>query len=231
MAKTVTVAGRGEIGYDVASLDVGIHTEMPQIPGFAEHALGAKPLDTYTARWRDFLAAATAGEVAPEVAVIGGRGRRGRAGAGDGPCAAARRRRGGPGGADRGGRGDRRATTPRRRLRLRAALAGYGVVIHTRAEVDPDRARRRGACRRQPRARAVHRRHRRRVAHGWLADSPLPVTDDGFVRVDSHLRVEGHWDLFAVGDCAHMTHAPRPKAGVYRGALGPGAAATTCARC
>jgi len=36
VAKTVTLAGRGEIGYDVASIDVGIHTEMPGLPGFAE---------------------------------------------------------------------------------------------------------------------------------------------------------------------------------------------------
>jgi len=58
VARTVTVAGRGEIGYDVASIDVGIHTEMANTPGFAEHALGAKPLDIYTRRWRAFLAAA-----------------------------------------------------------------------------------------------------------------------------------------------------------------------------
>ena len=28
------------------------------------------------------------------------------------------------------------------------------------------------------------------VAHPWLTASPLPLTDDGFVRVDSHLRVD-----------------------------------------
>ena len=29
---------------------------MPDIEGFAEFGTGAKPLDTYAARWREFLA-------------------------------------------------------------------------------------------------------------------------------------------------------------------------------
>jgi selenide,water dikinase len=52
-------------------------------------------------------------------------------------------------------------------------------------------------------------------AHGWLAGTGLPVTADGFLRVAADLRVEGQEALFAAGDCAHLTHAPRPKAGVY----------------
>ncbi|GKY88063.1 selenide, water dikinase SelD [Sinisalibacter aestuarii] len=214
VAKVVTVAGHGEIGYDVASINIGIHTEMPVIPGFTEHALGAKPLDTYTSRWRDFLAAAQAGEVAPDVAVIGA----GVAGvelalasahalrAAVGPAARVAIIEAGPEIAGR---------NPETTRRLRTAMAEYGVAIHTRAEVvrihadgvelaDGEVIRSRftlgtaGAN-----------------AHGWLAGSPLPLTEEGFVTVDSHLRVDGHWDLFAAGDCAHLTHAPRPKAGVY----------------
>ncbi|PKP85150.1 MAG: selenide, water dikinase SelD, partial [Alphaproteobacteria bacterium HGW-Alphaproteobacteria-2] len=52
-------------------------------------------------------------------------------------------------------------------------------------------------------------------AHGWLAQTGLPVTTDGFLRVGPDLRVEGQAALFAAGDCAHLSHAPRPKAGVF----------------
>ncbi len=70
--KLIHVEGRGQIAYDVASIDIGIHAEMPYIPGFAQHATGAKPLDQYAARWRTFLARVSSGEVEPDVAVIGG---------------------------------------------------------------------------------------------------------------------------------------------------------------
>jgi len=52
-------------------------------------------------------------------------------------------------------------------------------------------------------------------AHDWLAETGLPVTEGGFVRVAPDLRVEGEEALFAVGDCAHHSNAPRPKAGVF----------------
>lgn len=214
VAKVVTVEGHGEIGYDVASINVGIHTEMPGIPGFAEYGIGAKPLDTYTSRWRDFLAAVAAGEVAPEVAVIGA----GVAGVELALASAHALRRivgaaarvaiieAGP---------EIAGKNPETTRRLRAAMQAHEVAIHTGATVvrlhedgvelsDGARIRSRftlgtaGA-----------------FSHGWIADQPLPLEDGGFIRVDSHLRVEGHWDLFAAGDCAHLTHAPRPKAGVY----------------
>ena len=50
--------------------------------------------------------------------------------------------------------------------------------------------------------------------HGWPAPTALPL-DNGFIRVRDTLQVVGHDEVFAAGDCAHLTHAPRPKAGVY----------------
>jgi len=211
VAKTVTVAGRGEIGYDVASIDVGIHTEMPGIPGFAEHGTGAKPLDVYTRRWRAFLTRAAAGEVAPEVAVIGA----GVAGV-ELALAMAHALRGAVGGAARvtlieaGPEIAGRNLATRDRLAQALDALGVTVLVDTVIEeVLADGLRLAGG---------EHVRAHFTVgtagafAHPWVPQSPLPVTDDGFIRVDSHLRVENHWDLFAVGDCAHMTHAPRPKA-------------------
>ena len=41
------MAGRPPIGYDVASIDIGITSEMPDLPGFAEHGVPAKPLGPF----------------------------------------------------------------------------------------------------------------------------------------------------------------------------------------
>jgi selenide,water dikinase len=49
--------------------------------------------------------------------------------------------------------------------------------------------------------------------HDWVADTGLDLTD-GFLNVRPTLQTSDG-DIFAVGDCAHLTHAPRPKAGVY----------------
>ena len=69
-ARTVDVAGRGPVSYDVASIDIGITAQM-DLSGFHEHAVGAKPLDRYAAQWRGFLEAVNAGEKPANVAVIG----------------------------------------------------------------------------------------------------------------------------------------------------------------
>ncbi len=58
-------------------------------------------------------------------------------------------------------------------------------------------------------------------APGWLAASQLPVNDDGFVIVESSLRVRGVSTVFAVGDCAHFADHPLPKSGVFAVREGP----------
>ena len=67
-AKTVSVEGRPPIAYDVASVNVGITSDMPAVPGFIEHAVPAKPLGPFAQRWADYLD----GTGPAQVAVIGG---------------------------------------------------------------------------------------------------------------------------------------------------------------
>jgi len=67
-AKTITVAGRPPIAYDVAALDIGITSAMPQLKGFAKNGIPAKPLGQFAARWETYRKTAKA----PKVAVIGG---------------------------------------------------------------------------------------------------------------------------------------------------------------
>ncbi|AMY70980.1 selenide, water dikinase [Frigidibacter mobilis] len=68
-AGQIHVPGRAPIGYDICSIDIGITSDMPSLPGFAAHAHPAKPLDAFADAWEDFAARAAAG--ARQVAVIG----------------------------------------------------------------------------------------------------------------------------------------------------------------
>ncbi len=212
-ARLVQVSGGREIAWDVASIDVGIHAQMPEIEGFDAYGTGAKPLDVYAARWQDFRARALAGEVAPEVAVIGG----GIAGVELALAMAHALRAGGltPRVAliEAGGEilRDNRAAKPA----LARAMSALGVEVVVDAAVERLEADRlvlgdgREVASRFTVAAAGAR------AHDWLARAPLPLSEGGFVRVGANLEVEGHPGLFAAGDCAHLSHAPRPKAGVF----------------
>ena len=66
--RRVHVAGRGWIAYDLASIDIGITSDLPDLPGFAEHAIAAKPLGPFADAWAAFRA----GAGPAEIAVIGG---------------------------------------------------------------------------------------------------------------------------------------------------------------
>jgi len=62
-------------------------------------------------------------------------------------------------------------------------------------------------------------------AQDWQRDprrrGSLAVDDGGFVRIDPHLRSISHPSVFAVGDCAHWSAQPLPKAGVIAVRMGP----------
>ncbi|WP_298909070.1 selenide, water dikinase SelD [uncultured Aliiroseovarius sp.] len=212
VAKTVTVEGGREIGYDVASIDIGIHAQMPDIPGFSEHACGAKPLDVYAAKWQGFLQAVAEGEAAPHVAVIGA----GVAGV-ELALAMSHALR------DRADRkvhlieagDDITARAKAARGPLRAALRDLGVALHVKASVariDADRVVLADGATLDSQFTVGTAGA---FAHGWLQETDLPLTPDGFIPVGPDFQVPGYDGLFAVGDCAEMLHDPRPKAGVF----------------
>ena len=209
---TVHLAGRPPVGFDVASLDIGITSDLPDLPGYAEHATSAKPLGGYAARWEAFATAVEAGQERAEIAIIG-------AGVGgvELALAMAQRLRGAPGlqiALIERGEAILPQTGPRARARLTAHLARAGVTVIT------------GARPAHVSADALHLADGRalpaRLVLGaagsrpqpWLETTGLPL-HQGHVVVDAHLRALADPPIFAVGDCAHMTHAPRPKAGVF----------------
>ena len=204
----IHVAGRAPVAYDLASIDIGITSDMPDLPGFAAHAVPAKPLDGFAARWAGYLEEVAAGRKAASVAVIGS----GLAGVELALAAAHRLGRGAQvslieaatplAAVGRGARGallqhlDRAGVT----LAISAATAitDQGVTL-ANGRILPA-AFTIGAA--------------GTVAQGWLADTGLAL-EDGFVRITPTLQTETDPLIFAAGDIAHMSQAPRPKAGVF----------------
>ncbi|UWR21929.1 FAD-dependent oxidoreductase [Sulfitobacter sp. S190] len=195
------------LSYDLCSFDVGITTRMPDLAGFADHAVPAKPLADFAGAWDRYRA----GSDPAHVAVIGG----GVAGAELSMAMAY---------ALRGGTRDTRVHLFDRsdmlselsepmRNRMMRALARNGVTCHADTAIT------------HVTQNAVHLSQGAPVAadfivgvagalpHRWVGDTGLTLSD-GFIAVDASLQ-SSEPGVFAVGDCAEMTHDPRPKAGVY----------------
>ena len=205
-AGRVIVEGRPPIAYDALSIDVGVTSAMPELPGFAEHAVPAKPLDAFAARWRAFLAAPSG-----DVAVIGG----GVAGCELALAMAHALREAGS--AVRvtvieAARALADLTPPAAR-RVRTAMTALGVTLREDAWVEGIDG---GSIHLAtgdavPAAFVVGAAGAR--PWPWLAETGL-ATHEGSLAVGPDLATSDP-AVFAAGDCAHLTHAPRPKAGVY----------------
>ena len=203
-AKMVKIDGHAPVAYDIASLDIGITSTMPEIPGFDEHAISAKPLGPYSNRWSSHLE-----KDAGPVAVIGG----GIAGV---ELALAMRHAMGPKhevtviearsvleGVGRGSRALLMSEMAAQRITLIEntsvaqiesdhAVLSDGQLVASNLTV--------GAAGARP--------------FPWLKDTGLDLTH-GFVTVDETLTSISDPAIFAVGDCAHSPASPRPKAGVF----------------
>ena len=209
--RQVMLAERAPVGYDVASIDIGITAQMG-LPGFGAHATGAKPLDVYASKWREFLAQAAKGEVLPEIAVIGG----GVAGCELALAMAFALQQAGvvpkvtviEAGPQITGVGDKA------RQKLLAQMAALGVAVRCDASVLRIEAGQVVLAVQDPVPAAFCVGAAGAFPHAWIAQTGLPLTN-GFIDVGPDLGVLGDEALFAVGDCAYMGFAPRPKAGVF----------------
>ena len=204
-AQTITVAGRPPMAYDVTSVDIGITSAMPKLPGFASHGVPAKPLGAFASRWDAFRATATN----PHIAIIGG----GVAGAELAMAMAHALRDKSPQVKliDRS-----RVLTAlgyKARQKMLAALTAAHVEIIEDAEVTEVFAE--GVVLRD--GRTIRSDFTTGAAgakpHDWIAATGLAL-HEGFITVDANLQSSAP-EVFAVGDCAHLSHDPRPKAGVY----------------
>lgn len=201
-----TGAGR-DIPYDIASIDIGVTSALSEIQGFATHGVPAKPLGILARRWRAFVDAGGA----DEVAVIGG----GVAGAELALAMAFRLRQ------IRGSahvtlidKGDALSALPEATAKkLRARLASDNITLKEQAYVAflSETAVHLKNGDKIPSAFTVSAAGARPYA--WLANTGLAL-ENGYIQVDDKLQSSNR-NVFAAGDCAHLSHAPRPKAGVY----------------
>lgn len=206
-ARLIEVPGRPPIGYDLASVDVGVTSRITNIPGFADHAVPAKPLGRFVQRWEDF--SASPGRA--RIAVIGG---------GIAGCELALamhfalRARGMDAQVTVIDRAEIGQELPARKRRaLLAAMQRNKVALVAGAQVS------------QIDAGMVHLTGRRPIeadlivgaagacAHPWLRKTGLTLKG-GFITVSPTLQSSDP-AIFAAGDCADLAYAPRPKAGVF----------------
>ncbi len=205
--RQVRLEGRPPIAYDVASIDIGSTVAGLDTPGVRAHAVPTRPIG----RFMEHLAARGHDGDGGVVVVGGGAG------------------------------GVELAACLQVRLGRPTTLVSSGPLLHggrVGARVE-DALRRRGVVLRRGRATAVSEGGVE-LAGGdvvagelvvWVAgaaalplgaQSGLPVDARGWIRVGPTLQVEGHDDLFAVGDCAVLSTWPEiPKAGVYAVRQGP----------
>jgi selenide,water dikinase len=209
--RQVLVPGRPPVAYDVASVDIGITSDLPGLPGFSDHAIAAKPLGGYSERWARFVARVDAGQAAPRIAILG-------AGVAGVELALAM--------------DHRLAHVPGRQItlverdialphlgrgargRLLALLAARGIALvegQPPQVIDAEGVTLAGGARIEAAFTLGATGSR---PQEWLQDTGLNLTD-GFIAIDKTLRSVSHPEVFAVGDCAHMGWAPRPKAGVF----------------
>ena len=204
-ARKIAIEGRPPINYDIASIDIGITTDMPDIDGFAKFAVPAKPLDTFAQRWDAYRGTASK----PKVAVIGGG-----VGGIELSMAMAHALR------------DKDATVSiidrsdiagefdeKPQGILRRELVDLGIQLYDNASV------------RSVHERGVELENGNQIeadfvvgvagarAHGWLSTTGLEH-QDGYLTVSETLQTSD-LNVFAVGDCANLVYDPRPKAGVY----------------
>jgi len=205
--REVHVPGRPPVAYDVASVNVGITSDMPDLPGFREHAIPAKPLGRFAAQW-----AAYRDQDGPAaVVVIGG----GVAGA-ELVMAMAYALRARQRSATITLIDNARALTathPKASQTLRQAMAALNVQLIEGAAITAITADH------------VQLHDGREIAagfvtgaagarpYGWISQTGLDL-QDGYLRVNAHLQTSDP-AVFAAGDCSHLIENPRPKAGVY----------------
>ncbi|MXY34216.1 MAG: selenide, water dikinase SelD [Boseongicola sp. SB0664_bin_43] len=201
--RALSIKGRAPVAYDVASLDIGITSDMPELPGFSEHGIAAKPLGPFATRWTRHL---EQGE--GPVTVIGG-------GVAGTELAMAMRHVLG--------------SDEIRVVEADVPLAGIGR--HSRAKLLAELSRQGIELIQNNRVSQVlpdavvlddGRELPTKLTVGAAGARPFPWLEntgldlkDGYVTVGATLQSTKDPAIFAVGDCAHLEHAPRPKAGVF----------------
>ncbi|MEM6711356.1 MAG: FAD-dependent oxidoreductase [Pseudomonadota bacterium] len=206
-AKRVHLSDGQEIAYDVASIDVGITSNMPSLPGFAEHGVPAKPLASFATLWADFLET----QDVPKIGVIGG----GIAGAELAMAMAfALEKQGKTGTITVLDRGTMLKNIPSSAAgKVRKSMIAYGIRMVEKASIE--RLTESGVTLKGGDTIEANLVVGAAGAtpHAWFDGTGLSLTG-GYIEVNTNLQSSDP-SVFAAGDCAHFSAGPLPKAGVY----------------
>jgi selenide, water dikinase len=216
----VRVSGRPPVSFDLLSINTGSRPRTLDVPGAAEHALPAKPIDRFLAHWEALLGRVLARRGPFRTVVVGG-------GAGGVELALATqyrlRQRLQEAGDDPGRlryvlltRGPEILPThnPGVRRRFRRVLAERGIELRTDHEVVEVTASEVRAAGRDPIAADAVLWVTDAAAPSWPREAGLAVDAGGFIQVDARLQSLSHPGVFAAGDVAALPSA-RPKSGVF----------------
>ncbi|AHE97793.1 selenide, water dikinase SelD [Thioalkalivibrio paradoxus] len=224
--RSVRVAGRPPVAFDLLSINTGSRPGTMQVPGAAEHTLPVKPIDRFLEGWERLIDRVAASQGRFRVAVVGG-------GAGGVELALATRYRLRRLLAEHGDDPNRLeyllltqgpeilpTHSPGVRRRFQRVLGERGIRVltgHTVVEVREGTVRADG--RPEVNADAVLW-VTSASAPAWPRESGLAVDAAGFIRVDDRLQSLSHPGVFAAGDVATLPD-PRPKSGVFAVRQGP----------
>ncbi len=205
--RQIHVPGRAPVAFDVASVNVGITSDMPALPGFSDHAVPAKPLGRFAAQWEEYLS-----KTGPaSVAVIGGgvagaelvmamahalraKGRTAKLTLIDNATALS-------------------ATGPKASATIRQAMKQLGIEVLEHASIQQISKGRIDLSNGHQIAAEFITGAAGARPYDWISNSGLAL-QDGFIQVNAFLQCSDP-AIFAAGDCAHLSDNPRPKAGVY----------------
>jgi pyridine nucleotide-disulfide oxidoreductase family protein len=213
-ARTVTLADASVLSFDALSIDTGAVMDRGSIPGAREHALFVRPIEHFMQLLQPLLELAERRTLS--LVVVG-------AGAGGVELALALQHRLG--------------------LRARVSLVTGGTPPLPDHPA-PVRARvlralkRRGVTVFEDSCVAIEAGHVRlgggarlacdspvlaigASAPPWLAESGLALDERGFISTGATLQSPSHPQVFAAGDVASRSDAPRPRSGVYAVRAGP----------
>ncbi len=207
---------RPPIPFDYLSINVGSSPADADVPGAAEYAIPAKPVDAFIVAWRRMQREA-ARATSPYRIVVAG------AGAGGVELCLTMRHAAPQAEFHLIAKGDAvmENHAPAVQRRLERALERKGVRVHRNTvvtRVDEGAAHiDTGAA--LPYDALIWVTHA--APAPWLAASSLATDERGFVLVNECLQSTSHPFVFAAGDCATIESSPRPKSGVFAVRQGP----------
>ena len=198
-SKQVRLEKNEPLAFDLLSLNLGSIPDYVGVPGAREHAIGAKPFETFLGRWnelrlkRPHIAVAGAGAAGVELAMA-----MKYAGAGEVSLYS-----------------DRNVLPQSVLVRILRALKGFSIDFRADTPVTAV----------EPGPTVISRGGREKfdalfwaagaAAPPLLRESGLRTDKAGFALTDSSLRSVSHPAVFAAGDTATLEAAAHPKSGVY----------------